>query len=153
MAKLALVRKRATFGSRRTLRGWATGAPTLLAMQSVLGPSRPLMGDHASYWKPFQDSHGASGHAFMGAMPFLTAADMVDNPFIKGIFFSGSFLTGWSRIQTDDHYLSQVILGWWIAYRATRCVSKTQEENRCWEIFPSTSSDGGGVQANVLLHH
>jgi hypothetical protein len=59
-------------------------------------------------------------------------------------------LTGWSRIQTDDHYLSEVILGWWIAYRAARCVSQSQQQERGWDIFPSVTPDGG-VQVNVFI--
>jgi hypothetical protein len=136
----------------RTLRGWATGAPTLLLMQVTLGAGRPLAGDHGSYWKPFGDSHGASGHAFMGSMPFLTAVEMVDNPWLKGALMGASFMTPWSRIQTDDHYLSQVILGWWFAWRTVKCISLTQQEDRHWDVFPSVTPDGG-AQVNVLLRY
>ena len=88
----------------------------------------------------------------MGSMPFLTAAEMVDNPLLKGVFVAGSFMTGWSRIQTDDHYLSQVIMGWWLAWRSVEMVARTQHEPRNWDIFPSVTPDGG-AQVNVLLKY
>ncbi len=137
----------------RTLRGWIAGAPTLLVLQYALGAERPYYSNTASHWNPFHGDHGASGHAFIGSMPFLTAAEMVDDPWLRGVLFAASFATGWSRIQTDDHFLSQVILGWWIAYRAAVSVTKTQEEDhRCWDVFPSMTPDGG-AQVNVLVRY
>ena len=55
----------------RTTRALLVGAPPLLAVQSDLAGGRPSIYLDDSYWRPFRDSHGASGHAFMGAVPFL----------------------------------------------------------------------------------
>jgi hypothetical protein len=134
----------------RTIRAWATGAPTLLVTQYALGAGRPY--EYASAWHPMRYDNSASGHAFMGSIPFLTAAEMVDNPLLKGAFVFGSLLTPWCRIQDDAHYLSEVILGYWIAWRAEETVTKTQNMHRNWDIFPSVTPDGG-AQVNVLIRY
>jgi hypothetical protein len=134
----------------RTLRAWATGSPTLLVMQYALGAGRPY--EMASHYSPMKYDNSASGHAFMGSIPFLTAAEMVDNPLLKGVFVAGSLLTPWCRIQDDAHYLSEVILGYWIAWRAVEAVTQTQHQHRNWDIFPSVTPDGG-AQINVLLQY
>src|SRR5438067_2108758 len=98
----------------RSLRAVATGYPPVLALYGLLGASRPSAND--SRWHPFQDIHGVSGHTFLGAIPFLTAAQTVEEPIYKIPFVLGSFLTGWSRIHDDRHYFPQVALGWSTAY-------------------------------------
>jgi hypothetical protein len=135
----------------RTLRAWATGAPTLLIVQFALGEGRPY--EYASAYHPLRYDNSASGHAFMGAIPFLTAAEMVDNPLLKGVLVAGSLLTPWCRIQDDAHYLSEVILGYWIAWRAVEAVTRTQQEHkRLWDVFPTATPDGG-AQINVLIRY
>lgn len=107
----------------RTARGYIVGAPTLLAGQYLLGGGRP---GESSHWRPFKDSHGISGHAFMGATPFITAAHMTDNPWGKGIFYALSIIPAWSRVNDDAHYLSQAALGWYLSYLSVRAVSATE---------------------------
>jgi len=133
---------------QRCIRAMAVGTPMVGLLQVGLGSTRPGLG--SSYWNPFNASHGVSGHAYVGSIPFLTAASMTDNYFLKVPLFLGSFLTGWSRIHTDDHYFSQVALGWWMGYLAVRTVNETQEEEHRIEFLPG-SSEGPGV--SVLLRY
>ena len=133
---------------QRCIRAMAVGTPMVGLLQVGLGSTRPGLG--SSYWNPLNASHGVSGHAYVGSIPFLTAAAMTDNPVLKIPLFLGSFLTGWSRIHTDDHYFSQVALGWWMGYLAVRSVNETQEEERAIEFLPG-SSEGPGV--SVLLRY
>jgi hypothetical protein len=111
------------FGSRG-LRALAVGAPMVGILQVGLGSDRPFTED--SRWHPFRSSHGASGHAFVGAVPFLTAASMIENRPLRALLFAGSLGTAWSRIHTDDHYFSQVLLGWTIAYLSVQAVNQTE---------------------------
>ena len=130
----------------RTMRGYLVGAPTLLTMQLILGGDRPE--DGASYWHPFRQDHGVSGHAFMGAVPFLTIAEMSDKPAVKGVFYVLSTFTAWSRVNDDKHYLSQAILGWYLAYLSVRAVSATESRYplpRGLTLFPVTESNAVGV--------
>jgi hypothetical protein len=119
----------------------------VLALYGLLGSGRPDR--HDSHWHPFRDVHGISGHTFTGAIPFLTAAAMTDNPWLRGALFLGSFATGWSRIHDDRHYLSQAALGWWVAYLAVRSVDQTQDEQRSLLVAPTVFPDGAGVAVQV----
>jgi hypothetical protein len=132
--------------SNRSLRAIMVGVPPMLAMYVTLGSSRPDRND--SHWHPFNDIHGVSGHTFMGAVPFLTAAEMTDDPLLKIPLFAGSFLTGWARIDEDRHYFSQLALGWWMAYLAVRCVNQTQTAHQCWTFIPACE-DGPGASVMV----
>ncbi len=129
----------------RTGRACFAGFPTLLIGQSLLGAARPEAGD--SKWKPFSSSHGISGHAFLGAIPFITAAQMTDDVWLKGTLYLGSTLTGWSRINDDCHYLSQVILGWYLAYLSCRSVYRVENPNlgRGLTFFPVVDPEMTGV--------
>ena len=130
----------------RTMRGYFVGAPTLLIGQLVLGGDRPREGD--SYWRPFQQDHGISGHAFLGAVPFITAAQMTDRPCVKGVFYALSTLCAWSRVHDDAHYLSQAMLGWYLAYLSVRAVSATETGRalpRGLTIFPVCGGDEVGI--------
>jgi hypothetical protein len=130
------------FGDR-SLRALAVGAPTVGILQVGLGSDRPYTND--SRWHPFRSSHGASGHAFVGAIPFLTAASMTENRALQALFFAGSFGTGWSRIHTDDHYFSQVLLGWSIAYLSVQAVNETECQHSRFRIVPCEIPKGMGV--------
>ncbi len=135
------------FGDRG-LRALAVGAPMVGVLQYGLGATRP--GSEDSRWHFFSGaSNSASGHAFVGAVPFLTAASMVESPALKVVLIAGSFATGWSRIQTNDHYLSQVFLGWTMAYLAVEAVNRTEHERGRMRIFPIITPEGGGVGMEI----
>ncbi len=120
----------------RTTRGYLVGAPPMLFMQYALGASRPHE-RNGSQWHPFSDTNGVSGHAFLGAVPFITAAQMSDDFWVKGGFYFMSTLTAWSRINDDAHYLSQAWMGWWMAYLSCRAVSETEQaKQRRYTVAP-----------------
>jgi hypothetical protein len=140
------------YGERIT-RAYIVGAVPFLALQYGLGAARPDWGiPNASQWRPFQNSYGvsASGHAFISSIPFLTAADMVDDPWLKGVFYLGSTFTGWSRINDDAHYLSEVILGWTMGYLSVRAVNHTElEQKSSFSMAPVVTPDMTGVAFNL----
>ena len=132
------------FGEKAS-RAYLVGAPPLLFMQAFLGGSRPDDNRHGSYWMPFQDDNGVSGHAFGGAVPFLTAARMTDRPLLKGGLYFCSTLTAWSRINDDRHYLSQACLGWWMAYLACNVVDLTDSPDRHFTVMPIATPEMVGM--------
>lgn len=134
------------FGARTT-RAYLVGAPPMLFMQFMLGASRPGETGHSSHWDPFQDTNSVSGHAFIGAVPFITAANMTDSYVLKSGLYACSTLTGVSRINDDCHYLSQVILGWWMAYLACEAVDQTQLNRHGMTFMPIASTDTVGFGA------
>jgi len=130
---------------QRSLRTFIVGAPPMLAMQQITGGSRPGETGSGSHWHPFQDANGVSGHSFMGAVPFLSAAKMTDNCFWKIGFYVASTLPGLSRINDDDHYTSQVLLGWWMAYLAASAVDQSEWHFKNLSVAPVISPGFVGV--------
>ena len=130
----------------RSMRSFLVGAPALGALQSILGAGRP---DHplpnSSHWTPFQNAHGASGHAFIGGVAFLNAAMLTDDTTLKAMFFAASTLPGYARIVQDKHYLSQVLLGWSLAYLSASAVDRTDRSMSNWMLTPVVMEEGVGV--------
>ncbi len=115
-----------TWGER-TLRGFIVGAPPVLLLQKVTGGSRPGETPAGSDWEPFRDNNGVSGHAFMGALPFITAAKMSDKLGWKVTWYAASTLAPLSRAADGAHYPSQVALGWGMAFLAATAVHSTRQ--------------------------
>ena len=133
----------------RSLRTFLVGGPPVLGLQYLLGASRPYETPERSEWQPFQDNNGVSGHAFMGAIPFLSAAHMTDDVRLKTAFFIASTLPGLSRINDEDHYPSQVFLGWWIAFLASSSVEDTFQLPDNVSVYPMMMSNGMGLGLEV----
>jgi membrane-associated phospholipid phosphatase len=137
--------RRAAQWGNHGLRTLVVGAPVVYIGQQLTGGSRPGETEHGSAWKPWQDNNGVSGHAFMGALPFLAAVDLVDNPWYQGAMIAASTLPGISRITDDDHYASQVLLGWSCAYLASRAVSRTNRDFYGAKIAPWANASATGL--------
>ena len=131
----------------RTTRGFLVGTPTLLFSQLLIGARRPNDPSPTSRWQPFRDDHGVSGHAFVGAMPFITLAQMSDNFWLKAGFYTCSTFTAWSRVNDQAHYFSQALVGWYLAYLSCRAVSKTEYQllPRGLTVFPIVESRTTGI--------
>ena len=137
------------FGSQ-TCRAYLIGAPSLLLAQYGLGASRPSDNlVHGSYWHPFANSHGASGDAFIGSVPFITAANMTDNNYLKALFFLGSFMVPFERVDLNQHYLSQAILGWSLGCMAATAVGKTEHDDRAVMFGPVVTPDLTGIGIEI----
>jgi hypothetical protein len=120
----------------RSFRSILVGAPPMLATQYVIGGSRPGESTSGSDWKLLNDHNGVSGHAFMGAVPFLTAAQMTEEPWLKLFLYVGSTLVPLSRVNDDDHYTSQAFLGWWFAVLATKAIDSGYSNDSSWNFAP-----------------
>ncbi len=113
-----------------TMVEWATnsfrativGGPALLVLAAATGADRPTEGD--SHWGSYQNFHGVSGHTYFAAVPFITAAKMSEKTYQKAILYGLSTFPGLARINDDEHYFSQVALGWFLAYLSCAVVEK-----------------------------
>ena len=80
----------------------------------------------------------------MGAVPFLTAAQMIESKPIRWVLYAASALTAWSRVNDDKHYVSQAALGWYMAWRAVRSVEGSEQQGSTRiDILPM--GDGAGL--------
>ncbi len=132
--------------SDRSLRSLLVGVPPLWLLQRSIGSSRPNDMPPSSNWDFWADDNGASGHAFVGAVPFLVASQLAERPVYKAGWIAASTLTGWSRINDNDHYLSQVVLGWCLAYASTQAIRRSDYDLGI-EIRPQMigSTPGAGI--------
>jgi hypothetical protein len=130
---------------QRSLRTILVGGPPMLGLQWLVGGSRPGESGSSSDWTPFQDNNGVSGHSFMGAVPFLSAAMMAENAWLKSGLYFASVLPALSRVNDDDHYFSQAFLGWWLAYVAARAVDRSPFTRSSIHIVAYPAPDGIGL--------
>lgn len=129
-------------------RAYIVGLPAMWFMQVATGASRPDETPEGSIWRPFNDDNGVSGHAFVGAVPFMTIAYMnPDNNFIKYTAYVASTATAWSRVNDDKHFPSQVVLGWFMAWEAVDAVFENSEKRKVVAITPMAGLDGFGLMA------
>ncbi|MCH9621854.1 MAG: hypothetical protein S4CHLAM20_12820 [Chlamydiia bacterium] len=123
----------------KSARAFIVGTIPLHVAREIVGGSRPSNTTRSSTWDFFTLPHGVSGHTYTGAILFITGAKMVDDLFLKSLLYIGSTLTGISRINDNDHYPSQVMLGWLMAYVACEAVSRT-DSNYYLSITPEKVS-------------
>lgn len=131
--------------SRQTARAYLLGAPASLILQRMTGGSRPGETTHGSAWDFGADANGSSGHAFIGAIPFLTAAELTDDWRWKAVCYAGSTMPGLARLNEDKHYLSQVLLGWWLASLTVRSVSAHEQAAAARTVSVGPVADGFGL--------
>lgn len=138
---------------RRSGRSVLVGAPSVYYLQQLTGGNRPSDG-LGSEWEPFDGSHGVSGHTFLGAVPFLAVARMSRSRAVDILAVAASTLAGWGRLNDDQHYASQVLLGWYVAWEATGAIARSErgaaggadEPARAFALRPLALPEGGGLQ-------
>ncbi len=107
---------------RSAFEAMVVGLPALWTIQRVAGASRPSDSPATSRWRPMADDNTASGHTFMAAIPWLIAARRAGGAPARLAAYAASLPTGWSRLNDRKHYLSQVMLGYTIAWNAVDAV-------------------------------
>ncbi|MEN8007519.1 MAG: phosphatase PAP2 family protein [Candidatus Krumholzibacteriota bacterium] len=112
---------------RNNFEAMVVGLPVLWTVQRGLGANRPTDEDPNPRWRPMSDDNSASGHAFIAAIPWLNLARRLQGNCPQWAARCASVLTGWSRINDRKHYLSQVVLGWTIAWNAVDAVHGNEE--------------------------
>jgi membrane-associated phospholipid phosphatase len=114
---------------RANFEAMVVGLPVLWTLQRGLGANRPSSDDGNPRWRPMKAANSASGHAFIAAVPWLTLARRHNLVPVRKVAGFASVLTGWSRLNDRKHYLSQIILGWTIAWNAVFAVSDDHSED------------------------
>jgi hypothetical protein len=122
---------------RQCMQATAFGLPILWTTQRVLGSSRPT-DENGPRFHPFRDENAASGHTFIGGVPFLVLLRTARPAWARAIGGVLSPVCGWTRLHDRKHYLSQVLLGYAIAWEAVDGVVTPVEEGR--ELERTTGS-------------
>ena len=85
----------------------------------------------------------------MAALPFINAAKMTENRWLKTAFLAGSLLGPLSRLNDNDHYPSQSALGWWMAYVAASAIDRSERRNGHLAVYPYVANDRYGGMIEV----
>jgi hypothetical protein len=109
--------------------------------QSVLSTQRPFDGEEIDYFS--RRGHGVSGHASVAAciVPILSRQYLVVDPdasgaerFWKvgaaGLLYAGAFLTGYERLDSDEHWAPEVFLGLVTGFSVGQILSDSHEASR-----------------------
>ena len=112
---------------RANFEAMVVGLPLLWTVQRGLGADRPSADRPTPDWHPLRHDHAASGHAFIAAVPWLNAARVAGVHRWRPVLLAASTLSGWSRLHDRKHYLSQIWLGWFIAWQAVGAVGYNGE--------------------------
>ncbi len=130
---------------RANFEAMCVGLPLLWTVQRGLGADRPDAAEPTPAWQPLRTDHAASGHAYMGAVPWLNAARLSGLRPARPLLVGGSLLSGWSRLNDRKHYLSQIWLGWFLAWQATGAVAashaRTDEDSGRGQAAPSVTKE------------
>jgi len=126
---------------RANFEAMTVGLPMLWTMQRGLGANRPSSDDGSPRWRPMNADNSASGHAFIAAVPWLTLARRNNLIPVRVVARLASVLTGWSRLNDRKHYLSQIILGWTIAWNAVEAMADHDQETLSIETAPENSDE------------
>jgi hypothetical protein len=114
---------------RANFEALCVGLPSLWVLQRGLGANRPSSTGGSPRWHPLKSANSASGHAFIGAVPWWTLARRLDARAARLAATALGTVTGWSRLNDRKHYLSQVLLGWLVAWNAVDAVDAADAAN------------------------
>ncbi|HVS02038.1 MAG TPA: phosphatase PAP2 family protein [Thermoanaerobaculia bacterium] len=128
----------------RSARGYLVGLPAMYYLQQLVGSGRPGE-EGGSDWQPFAETHGVSGHAFLAAVPMLTAARMTPQRPVRWLWVLASVGTAWARVNNEQHYPSQAFLGWYLAWESTAAVAENDSHASAWSAAAVPLPGGGGV--------
>ena len=130
-------------------RAYLLGGPIIGFTQPLTGGSRPKDEYKDAHWRPFNDDNGVSGHSFVGAVPFLALTKMSQlNDWQRTLAYVASGLGSWSRINDDAHYLSQAMLGWYIAWESLNAISQSPKAS-WYQVKPVVFGDGVGIGVSI----
>jgi hypothetical protein len=126
----------------RSIRALLVGAPAVVAVQVGLDHARP---EDRPGWEHLEDVDAVATQGFVGAVPFLTAASMVESRPLRYLLVAGSLWPTWAGLHDDSQTVSQAVLGWSIAVLATHSVNQTEAGASRLRLTPVALPHGPGV--------
>ena len=121
----------------RVTRGGARISASLLLAGSVVGGGKLVLGrwrpsesKAAFRFSPFSSHHSLpSGHATLAFALAASVADEVHRPWATVLLYAGAGGTAWSRLNDDQHWLSDVLAGAAVGITSAKLI------NGRWRLF------------------
>lgn len=121
---------------------YATSGVLQTAMKKIVGRARPTEGLGNYEFRPFKNDPGfssfPSGHSQIAFVTAMVLAERVEQPWLKGLFYTGAAVTMTSRMYANAHWISDVAFGGVLAYFCTKTVIKRFEQTKYenpWEKY------------------
>ena len=121
---------------------YATSGVLQSAMKKIVGRARPTEGLGNYEFRPFRNDPGfssfPSGHSQIAFVTAFVLAERVEQPWLKGLFYTGAAVTMASRMYANAHWVSDVAFGGILAYFCTKTVIKRFEQTKYenpWEKY------------------
>ncbi len=121
---------------------YATSGVLQTAMKKIVGRARPTEGFGNYEFRPFKNDPGfssfPSGHSQIAFVTAFVLAERVEQPWLKGLFYTGAAVTMASRMYANAHWVSDVAFGGILAYFCTKTVMKRFEQTKYetpWEKY------------------
>ncbi len=120
-------------------------------VKRLLGRARPYQTDHAWQFHPFNFKYDAfpSGHTAVAFALATSISDEVHNTVVSIALYTAATGTGWSRLNDDKHWFTDVVGG------AVAGIASAKFVNGRWRIFgisgPHILLGPGGGGASVTL--
>jgi membrane-associated phospholipid phosphatase len=140
---------------RQPLRHAATRIAASLAVTGVLvtatkfivGRQRPTQGEEPDVLRPFSGSDAfPSGHAAMAFTLATSLADEIRRPWATVVLMAAAAGTGWSRLNDNMHWLSDVVAGAALGIASAQVIERRWRFRR-FRVVPLRS----GVALRVAL--
>jgi membrane-associated phospholipid phosphatase len=110
------------------------------------GRARPYLELGNYYFDPFrmeEDYYSfVSGHTLVAMTTSLVLASRINNAIAKGFFYSLGIFAGLSRLYSDNHWLSDIVLGGALAAAVTHSATSWHQTRR--------KNDQNALEFNVL---
>ncbi len=137
---------------------YSTSGVLQTAMKKIVGRARPTENLGNYEFRPFRNDPGfssfPSGHSQIAFVTAFVLAERVEQPWLKGLFYTGAAVTIASRMYANAHWVSDVAFGGILAYFCTKTVMKRFEQSKYenpWERYQkkhitwNVSVTGNGV--------
>jgi membrane-associated phospholipid phosphatase len=99
----------------------------------AVGRARPLMDEGHLSFQPFTLGNGyasfISGHAWSGFGISNIVARQIDQPWARVGFYSLAAITALSRLYSDNHWLTDVVLGSVLGYVISTAIWEAEQDD------------------------
>ncbi len=125
-----VLNKKGLYGvTSRALKSTLLAGAAALVFKSIVGRERPLVSPNDPYsfhLFRFKDNSFPSGHTTVAFALATSFARETPDKWTDAGFFLGASLTGWSRIQDDKHWASDLVFGAGLGILSARFVHRVQ---------------------------